>query len=361
MKKNIAMAVTLICASMIGFTGCGGSSSGSSESSEATATEDSASESDSTTTSSTNSGETVDDVPDGAVILTIDGEEIDKVTYMLYKYTTTQSFINMMAGEAWDAEYEGMTEEEFVNERVMETLQGVVAAKHYAESNGMTTTDEDELDIEMVTENFIASMYPEDVEAIGITKEILLPLMRDSFMYSSVMEVIGTEVVIDEGAKQQYTAEVGDLIAKDYTILDLSQVLVDNAETANDIVAQLNGGADFEDIFYAYDISLLEEGSTQTSEMIINRGQFANAFGIADDLTPGEILGPVDMGDGYFFVFQVNEIDEPTGTDLQEIVDEIYFENAEYEFADQQIITLMNGQSVDIDWSYVNSLPSFMY
>lgn len=354
------MAATLICAGMVGFTGCGGASSTTSD--EPATTEESGSDSASESSDSKESSTptTTVDVPDGATILTIDGEEIDKTTYMLYKYTTTQSFVSMMAGQAWDAEYEGMTEDEFINERVMETLQGVIAAKNYAESNGITTTEDDELDIAMVTTNFIASMYAEDVEAIGLTEEILLPLMRDSFVYSAVMEVIGTDVVIDDAAKQQYTAEVGELIAKDYTILDLSQVLVDNEETATEIVNQLNSGADFEDMFNTYDISLLEEGSTQTSEMVINRGQFANSFGISDDLTVGEILGPVDMGDGYFFVFAVNEIDEPTGADLQEIVDEIYYENAEYEFADQQILTLMAAQTIDANWDYINSLPAFM-
>lgn len=300
-------------------------------------------------------------VSSNAIVLTIDGEEINKITYLLYKYTVTQSFVSMMYGQLWDSEVEGMTEEEFINEQVVETLRGVTAAKKYAVDHNLAVTDEDEIEIVEASQNFMGMMYEENIESIGLTEENLVEMMRDSFIYTKVLELVGEEFVIDEEDKQAYTEEMGYLIAMDYTMLDLDHTLVSGFENATEVVTQLESGVDFQELFQQYDISVIETESAQTSEMLIARGQFANTFGVEDDLVAGDIIGPVDIGEEHYFVFLVNEVDEPTGDDLQEIIDETYFEHVGYEFADGQMQSMIEGQEIEIVDEFVDALPSFLY
>ena len=66
------------------------------------------------------------------VIARIDGREVMKSEYMVYLYTSTQSFVSAAGSDVWDMDFDGMTGAELVQERAFSTIQSVVAAAQSA-------------------------------------------------------------------------------------------------------------------------------------------------------------------------------------------------------------------------------------
>ena len=66
------------------------------------------------------------------VVLKIDNHDITKYEYMVYLYTTTQSFVSAAGEDVWNLDFDGQTADELVEERTISTLQSVLAAEEYA-------------------------------------------------------------------------------------------------------------------------------------------------------------------------------------------------------------------------------------
>ena len=51
------------------------------------------------------------------VVLKIDNHDITKYEYMVYLYTTTQSFVSAAGEDVWNLDFDGQTADELVEER----------------------------------------------------------------------------------------------------------------------------------------------------------------------------------------------------------------------------------------------------
>ena len=84
----------------------------------------------------------VDSSVEDVAVMKIDGQEIMKSEYMVYLYTTTKSFVSAAGEDVWNMDFDGQTADELVEERTINTIQSVIAAKEYAEANGIALTEE---------------------------------------------------------------------------------------------------------------------------------------------------------------------------------------------------------------------------
>ena len=84
----------------------------------------------------------VDSSVEDVAVMKIDGQEIMKSEYMVYLYTTTKSFVSAAGEDVWSMDFDGQTADELVEERTINTIQSVIAAKEYAEANGIALTEE---------------------------------------------------------------------------------------------------------------------------------------------------------------------------------------------------------------------------
>ena len=76
------------------------------------------------------------------VVLKIDNHDITKYEYMVYLYTTTQSFVSAAGEDVWNLDFDGQTADELVEERTISTLQSVLAAEEYAAAHDIALTDD---------------------------------------------------------------------------------------------------------------------------------------------------------------------------------------------------------------------------
>ena len=105
------------------------------------------------------------------VIARIDGREVMKSEYMVYLYTSTQSFVSAAGSDVWDMDFDGMTGAELVQERAFSTIQSVVAAEQYAEENNISLTEDQKTEAHTMAEEFLSQLTEEDLAKMGVDEE----------------------------------------------------------------------------------------------------------------------------------------------------------------------------------------------
>ena len=76
-------------------------------------------------------------------VLKIDGQEIMKSEYMVHLYTASTELVSTAGEEAWNMDFDGQSADELLESHTINTLQNLIAAKKYADENGITLTDEE--------------------------------------------------------------------------------------------------------------------------------------------------------------------------------------------------------------------------
>ena len=169
------------------------------------------------------------------VVLKIDNHDITKYEYMVYLYTTTQSFVSAAGEDVWNLDFDGQTADELVEERTISTLQSVLAAEEYAAAHDIALTDDQKEEAAAAAKQFLSTVDADALKKMEVDEEKLVPLMEASYLYSLVYDSIASECAVDETDMADYYAEQKDQIRSDYTELKVATILVDDEETANEV------------------------------------------------------------------------------------------------------------------------------
>jgi hypothetical protein len=110
----------------------------------------------------------VDSSVEDVAVMKIDGQEIMKSEYMVYLYTTTKSFVSAAGEDVWSMDFDGQTADELVEERTINTIQSVIAAKEYAEANGIALTEEQKAAAAEAAEQFMQGVSAEDLKKMNL-------------------------------------------------------------------------------------------------------------------------------------------------------------------------------------------------
>lgn len=159
------------------------------------------------------------------VVLKINGQEIMKSQYMIYLYTTTQSFLAAAGDEVWTMDFDGQTADELVEERTISTIQSVIAAKDYAAENDIVMTEQQKEEAKDAAEQFMITVPSQELEKMGAEESILLPLMEDSYLFALVYDAIAAECAVDEEDFAAYYAENKEAIKEAYATFGADEPL----------------------------------------------------------------------------------------------------------------------------------------
>ena len=276
-------------------------------------------------------------------VLKIDGQEIMKSEYMVYLYTTTQSFIAAAGTDVWNMDFDGQTADELVEERTISTIQSVLAAKKYAEANGIALTEEQKAEAKAATEQFLASVSEEDLTKMGMNAEKLQPLMEDSYLYTLVHQEIAAECAVDEADMQAYYQENKDALQKDYTVLQLQTILLDNGDAAKEAADRAKAGEDFLKLFEEYEVDASAENG---GAMTVYQSEVQMSFGLTDDMEAGDVAGPLQLGEGWF-VLKIVEKTVPTADEVKAMAEDLYRTEVQTSYTENRFAELTKGQNVE--------------
>ena len=279
-------------------------------------------------------------------VLKINEQEIMKSQYMIYLYTTTQSFLAMAGEEVWTMDFDGQTADELVEERTISTIQSVIAAKAYAAENNITMTEEQKAEAKEATTQFLETVPAADLAKMGADESILLPLMEDSYLFSLVQNEIAAECDIDEEDLADYYAENKEAIKEEYTTVRVQSILLDDAEKAAEAAERAKAGEDFTALFKEYDIDPAAQTGEENGERTMQQSYLQMSFGLTEPMEAGEVAGPLQMGEQYF-VIKIAEKTVPTDAETEELAQEKYRHQVQASYAEAHMNEMVETQTVE--------------
>lgn len=280
-------------------------------------------------------------------VLKIDGQEIMKSEYMVYLYTTTQSFVAAAGKDVWNMDFDGQTADELVEERTISTLQSVKAAEEYAAANGIALTEEQKEEAKAAAEQFISTVDEADLAKMGMDTEKLIPLMEASYLYSLVYESIAAECAVDETDMATYYEEQKDQIKEDYTTLKLATILLDDGEKAEEAADRAKAGEDFAALFKEYDVDPAAQSGEENGETTMYQSYMLSNFGLTEPLEVGEIAGPIQVEEGRYFILKALEKTVPTEEEVKQMAETGYQDKIQTEYTEARIDEMVKAQKVE--------------
>ena len=276
-------------------------------------------------------------------VLKIDGQEIMKSEYMVYLYTTTNGFVSAAGDDVWNMDFDGQTADELVAERTISTIQSVIAAKEYAADNGIALTENDKAAAKAAAEQFITGVSEGDLEKMGVTAETLQPMMEDSYLYTLVHQSIAEECGIDAEDMEEYHQTNKVQLQKDYTMLTLQTLLLDNERKAEEAAERAENGEDFAALFAEYDI---DPDAENGGELTVYQNELQKSFGIAEEMEPGDVAGPLQIGGGWF-VLKIAEKTVPSAEEVKLLAENFYRTEVQAAYTENRFAELTKGQTVE--------------
>lgn len=280
-------------------------------------------------------------------VLKIDGQEIMRSEYMVYLYTTTQSFVAAAGEDVWNMDFDGETADELVEERTISTLQSVLAAQKYAEAHDIALTDAQKEEAKAAADQFVSAVDAETLAKMGMDAEKLVPLMEASYLYSLVYESIAAECAVDEGDMEDYYQEQKAQIKEDYTTLRLATILLDDGEKAAEAAERAKAGEDFAALFKEYDVDPAAQSGEETGETTMYQSYMMTNFGLTEPLEVGDIAGPIQVGEGRYFILKALEKTVPTEEEVKQMAETGYKDKIQTEYTEARIDEMVKAQTVE--------------
>jgi parvulin-like peptidyl-prolyl isomerase len=214
--------------------------------------------------------------------------------------------------------------EQLKNETVDFLIQRIEFERE-AEALGITVTEQEVSDrLTELKQQFFEGdekVYQEELEKQGITEADVLADLRAQIISRKIFEeVTKGEAVTDEEVDTYYAENQEESTTPESR--EVAHILVDDKKLADDLYAQLEEGADFEELAkkHSTDTGSAEEGGKLTDV----RGSFVPEFEeVAFALETGEIGKPVESQFGWHIIKALADTTPEETTSLDEVRDSI--------------------------------------
>ena len=249
------------------------------------------------------------------VVLKIDNHDITKYEYMVYLYTTTQSFVSAAGEDVWNLDFDGQTADELVEERTISTLQSVLAAEEYAAAHDIALTDDQKEEAAAAAKQFLSTVDADALKKMEVDEEKLVPLMEASYLYSLVYDSIASECAVDE--------------------------------------------TDIASLFKEYDVDPKAQSGEESGETTMYQSYMLSNFGLTEAPEVGKVVGPIKMDESKYFIIKTLEKTVPTEEEVKEKAETGYKDKIQTEYAEARIDEMVKAQKVEKVKSVWDTLEKF--
>ena len=142
---------------------------------------------------------------------------------------------------------------------------------------------------------------------------------------------------------EAYYQENKAQMEQDYTSLKLQTILMDDGEKAAEAAERAKDGEDFLTLFEEYDV---DPNAENGGEMTVFQNYLQMSFGLTDEVKAGEVIGPMQIGEGYF-ILKALEKTVPTEAEVKELAESIYKTEVQTSYTDARFTELTKGQKVE--------------
>lgn len=323
--KKLRIAAVLLCL-VLGLSGC--KKSGKEEKKPQTNTEESAS------------------IWDQAPVAVLGDIEISYRELMIYLQSTRQEYEEQYGSEVWDyaLDSDGTTIWDFVREMTLEQLVYLKIVCAQAENLGVSLTEDEVMDVNDFTAEYLDYFNEDEIEYYGITKEMIQNIYTENLLAEKIYETVtlraDTDVADDEARQvkvlQIYIQTSGyDEEGKQLNLTEGQ--LEEKKNKAEELYASAAEAEDFRAFAQA------NSENTDEIEVIFGRGDKEDVLtDAAFALKAGEMSGLLKAADGYYILYCLSETDEvATAQKKEEIIaarqKELFEQNYEEWSAQYQI------------------------
>lgn len=280
------------------------------------------------------------------VIARIDEREVMKSEYMVYLYTTTQSFVGTAGSDVWDLDFDGMTADELMQERAFHTIQSVVAAEQYAKENHITLTEEDKKQAHGAAEDFLMQVSDDDFAKMGVSEKQLDTLMESSYLYTVVYDKLASEFEVNPEEMEWYCKEHAEDVRKAHVRITMDTIMVDDPQTADLVAQKAKAGEDFAALFAQYDTDTTARDDPNRGEMTLYQQYLYTTFGMTEPFTIGQVTDPIPVN-GQYFILKIKDVQPPTQEQVRQQAEQEYRQMVQMEYVDARLSKMIEAQKVE--------------
>ncbi|MBE5960825.1 MAG: hypothetical protein E7256_05490 [Lachnospiraceae bacterium] len=291
------------------------------------------------------------------VVMTVEGTDVLLEEAMIYLLSSKEEVETLYGDEIWDytVDIEGTTYADLFKQQLLEKIKYIKIVCSKAEALDITLSEDEMLDVDEYTADFLSQVSEADIKKYGIQKDVVKQIYSDNVLANKIFESLTLNVDTDvssEEARQvvlQYIFlsktgydESGNEIA--YSEEELNAV----KEKAQDLSEQAKETQDF--------YSLAEENSDNSDEIeiVAGKGDLDDALEkVAFSMKTGETSAVIETESGYFILYCKNEMDEEATAEAKEAI----IEKRQEEAFTSQYISWETQAAVDIQddvWAAVS-------
>ena len=114
--------------------------------------------------------------------------------YMLYLVNTQNKYEEVFGKEIWEVSFDGITLEDNVKDNVLAKIARMKSVYLLAQQKEITLSEQEDKLLQEAAKKYFSSLSEVEVEALGITQEVVLQLYRENALADKVYRQIIAEV-----------------------------------------------------------------------------------------------------------------------------------------------------------------------
>jgi foldase protein PrsA len=263
----------------------------------------------------------------GKTVLTVNGLDVSYDEVRMYLQSNKEEIESTYGSDVWEMSVnaDGKSYEETLKESLLDEIIYIKLVCSQAEALGITLTEDELLDVDEYTADFLSNFDEEKMEYYHVDQEMVRQIYKDNMLSNKVFESLTLNVdtqVSDEEARQavfQYILvgkygydEAGNRY--EYT----EEQLAEAKARAEALYTQAQETTNF------YDFAQANTDDEDEVEIIVGKGDMkAEIEKVTLSMKAGEISPVIDTEDGYFIFYCVEEMNqEETDAKKEEIIRE---------------------------------------
>ena len=271
-----------------------------------------------------------------STVFSIDDTECHVKEAKLYLCNYKNLYGNAYGVDLWESDFDKTSLEEYVRGVTINELTKVYCMNMIAQQQGLTLTDKEMEQINVVAEEYYQSLSSDEISYFAFSEEELKEIYQRYAITKKIFEALTQEI----------DAEVSD---DDARVIRIQQIFVSDDAIAKKIKSELKGDTEFMSLAGTYN-------ELETSELDVSRGKLPREVeDIAFEMDNGEISSAIKTENGYYFIKCLNkfqkELTEANKTIILQQREKEVFENVYQDFVDHAKFELNQKvwDSIEID------------
>lgn len=294
----------------------------------------------------------------GKTVLTVNDITVSYEEAVLYLQSRKEEIEELYGKDVWSlvVDEEGTTYEQLLKDSVYEEIEYLMLVCSKAEELGITLSEDELLDVDEYTSDFISNFSSEALEYYNVNKGVVNKIYKDNMLANKIYESLTLNVdteVSDELARQAVFQYI--LVGK-YGYDTNGNRVEYTEEQKNEAKARAEKlREEALDANNFYDFAAANSDDEDEVEIIVGKGDMMEELEkVAFSLEEGEISEVIDTEDGYFILHCVSLLDrEATDSKKEDIIIERQEEafDKEYSKWEKEKVVKLNEdiwKSIDI-------------